>query len=60
MELHNLYGNTHKTRMLKSHGLQWAEHVALMRGGRRAHKLFLGNLEGKRPCVGRKLNERIT
>ena len=38
MELHNLYRNADIIRMFKLHRLWWAEHVAWMGDGRRAHK----------------------
>ena len=56
MELHNLYRNANLKIMLMSHGLWWAEHVANMEDGRRAHKLLLGKPRGN--CTHGRLKMR--
>ena len=60
VKLHNLYENADIIRTLKSFRLRWVKHVARMGDGRRAHKLFIGNLEGRAHVVDRKLDGSIT
>ena len=49
VELHKFYRNADIIRMLMSHSLQWARHIARMGDGRRVHKILLGKPEGSHP-----------
>jgi hypothetical protein len=47
-ELHNLYSSPSIIR-IKSRRMRWAGHVARMGEKRKAYRLLVGKLEGKRP-----------
>jgi hypothetical protein len=48
-EFHNLNGSPSIISMIKSRRMRWAGHVARMGTRRNAYRIFVGNLEGKRP-----------
>jgi hypothetical protein len=48
-ELHNLYSSPSIIRMIKSRRRRWAGHVARRGETKNAHRIFVGNPEGKRP-----------
>jgi hypothetical protein len=48
-ELHNLYSSPSIIRMIKSRGMRWAGHVALMGETRNAYRILVGKPERKRP-----------
>jgi hypothetical protein len=48
-DLHNLYTSPDIIRQIKSRRMRWAGHVACMREGRNAYRVFVGKPEGKRP-----------
>jgi hypothetical protein len=47
-KLHNLH-SLPDIRQIKSKRMRWAEHVAHMRGGRKAYRVLVGKPKGKRP-----------
>jgi hypothetical protein len=51
-ELHNLYGSPRIITMIKSRRMRWAGRVAGMVEKRNAHRILVGNPEGKR-ALGR-------
>jgi hypothetical protein len=54
-ELHNLYFSPGIIRMIKSRGMRWVEHVAIVGEKRNAYRILVGKPEGKRP-LGRLRN----
>jgi hypothetical protein len=48
-ELHNLYYTPSIIRMTKSRRMRWARHVARMGKKRNAHRISVGEPEGKTP-----------
>jgi hypothetical protein len=51
-----LYAAPDIIRVFKSRRMRWAGHVARMGELRNAYRIFIGELEGKRPC--RRLRHR--
>jgi hypothetical protein len=48
-ELHNLYSSPDIIRQVKSRGMRWVGHVALMGEERKVYKVLVGKPKGKRP-----------
>jgi hypothetical protein len=48
-QLHNLYSSLSIIRMIRSRGMRWAGHVALMGEKRIVNRILVGRPEGKRP-----------
>jgi hypothetical protein len=48
-ELHNVHSSPSAIRMSKSRIMRWVGHVARKREKRNAHRILVGNPEGKRP-----------
>jgi hypothetical protein len=48
-ELHDLYPSASIIRMIKSMRIGWVGHVAHMREGSNAYKIFVRQAEGNRP-----------
>jgi hypothetical protein len=48
-ELHNWYSSPNVIRQIKSRRMRWAGRVARMGEKRKVYKVFVGNLESKRP-----------
>jgi hypothetical protein len=57
-ELHNLYSSPSIIRMNKSRRMRWAGHVARIGEKMNAHRILVGNPEGKRP-LGRVNNIKM-
>jgi hypothetical protein len=47
---HNLYASPNVIMVIKSRRMRWEGHVACMEK-MKIHKILVGKLEGKRPCV---------
>jgi hypothetical protein len=45
---HNMYSSPNTTRKIKSRGMRWAGHVALMERGEKVYKVLVGRPKGKR------------
>jgi hypothetical protein len=48
-ELRNLYSSLSIIRMIKLRRIKWVGHVARMEEKRKAYRILVGKLEGKRP-----------
>jgi hypothetical protein len=48
-ELHNLYSSPDIIRQIKSRGMRWAVHVALMGERRNVYRVLVGKPKGERP-----------
>jgi hypothetical protein len=48
-ELHNLYSSPSIIRIMKSRRMRWAGNVARMGEKKNAHRILVGNPQGKRP-----------
>jgi len=48
-ELNDLYSSPNIVRVIKSRGMRWVGHVALMGEEREVYRILLGKPEGKRP-----------
>jgi hypothetical protein len=53
-DLHDLYSLPGIIRQIKSRRLRWAGNVARMGVGKKLHRVFVGNPEGKRPLERQK------
>jgi hypothetical protein len=58
-ELHNLYSSPSITRIIKSRGIRWVEHVARMEEKMNTYMILTGKPEEKRPQGRQNANRRI-